>query len=32
MIDDSCFLLVELNPTLTAQLSERVACTDPTDA
>lgn len=32
MVNDSCFLLIELNPTLTAQLAKRVTCRDPRDA
>lgn len=32
MVNDSRFLLIELDPTLTAQLSKRVTCTDPTHA
>lgn len=32
MVNDSCLLLVELNPTLAAQLSKRVTCTDPRNA
>lgn len=32
MVNHSCLLLVELNPTLAAQLSKRVTCTDPRNA
>lgn len=32
MVNDSCFLLIKLDATLTAQLSERVTYTDPRDA